>query len=293
MPCFHALLMVIAAAACSTAGLLQEIKNIALPVGGQLGASIMLVETGKIVSWNGNKHLPMQSVYKLPIAVTILQLTDTGRFQLDQKVRLVESDLAPASVHSPIRDQNPRGGVEFSIRELLRAMIVDSDGTASDLLLRLVGPKIVTASANSLGAKDLVVATSEKEMARSEEAQFRNWATPEAMVVLLSMLQKGRGLAAPSRAMLLAWMTETTTGLQRIKGLLPEGTRVAHKTGTSATVQGMTHATNDAGIITLPDGRHLAVAVFVSDSTADLSTREGAIARITRAAWDCYTNTRK
>ena len=293
MPCLHALFMVIAAVACSTAGLLQEIKSIALPAGGRVGAAVMLVETGKIVSWNGNQRFPMQSVYKLPITIAILQLIDSGRFQLDQKVQLQERDMPPASVHSPIRDQYPHGGVEFSIRELLRAMIVESDGTASDLLLGLVGPKIVTGFMNSLGAKDLFVATSEKEMARNEEVQYRNWATPDSMVILLSMLQKGRGLAAPSREMLLAWMTETTTGPQRIKGLLPAGTRVAHKTGTSATVQGLTRATNDAGIITLPDGRHLAVAVFVTDSTADLSTREGAIARIARAAWDCYTNTQK
>lgn len=189
----------------------------------------------------------------------------------------------------PIR----HGGVELSIRELLRAMIVESDGSASDLLLGLMGPKVVTGMMNSLGAKDLVVANSEKEMARSEEAQYRNWTSPESTVVLLSMLQKGRGLTAPSRELLLAWMTESPTGPQRIKGLLPAGTRVAHKTGTSATVQGLTAATNDAGIITLPDGRHLAVAVFVSDSTSDLSSREGAIARIARAAWDCYTTTQK
>ena len=32
----------------------------------------------------------------------------------------------------------------------------------------------------------------------------------------------------------------------------------------------------------------LAIAVFVSDSTADADTREGVIARIARAAWDCW-----
>jgi beta-lactamase class A len=293
MPCLHALFIMIAAAACSTDGLLQEIKGIALTAGGHVGAAVMLVETGKTVSWNGNQRFPMQSVYKLPIAIAILQLVDSGRLQLDRKVRLQERDLPPASVHSPLRDQYPHGDAALSIRELLRAMIVESDGTASDLLLGLVGPKIVTSFMNSLGAKDLAVASSEKEMAGGEEVQYRNWATPESMVVLLSMLQKGRGLAAPSREMLLAWLTETPTGPQRIKGLLPAGARVAHKTGTSATVQGLTRATNDAGVITLPDGRHLAVAVFVSDSIADLGTREGAIARIARAAWDCYTGTQK
>jgi beta-lactamase class A len=81
-------------------------------------------------------------------------------------------------------------------------------------------------------------------------------------------------------------MTESTTGPQRLKGLLPVGTNVAHKTGTSGTEKGITAATNDIGIITLPNGKHLAIAVFVSDSPADEATREGTTAKIAKAVWD-------
>jgi beta-lactamase class A len=83
-------------------------------------------------------------------------------------------------------------------------------------------------------------------------------------------------------------MTETTTFPGRIKGLLPAGTIVAHKTGSSRTVNGLARTTNDVGLITLPDGRHLAIAVFVADSTADMEAREAVIAKITRAAWDFW-----
>jgi beta-lactamase class A len=89
-----------------------------------------------------------------------------------------------------------------------------------------------------------------------------------------------------SQALLLRLMTETSTGLKRIKGMLPKGTVVAHKTGTSSTVDGVSAATNDVGLVTLPNGHHLAIAVFVSDAKADMATREAAIARISRAAWD-------
>jgi beta-lactamase class A len=67
---------------------------------------------------------------------------------------------------------------------------------------------------------------------------------------------------------------------------LPAGTVVAHKTGTGGTRNGITSATNDIGIITLPDGRHLAVAAFVSDSAANDDTRDSIIARLAKAAWD-------
>ena len=133
------------------------------------------------------------------------------------------------------------------------------------------------------------MANTEKELGRDESAQYRNWATPEAMVVLLRALHEGRGLSEPSRALLLRLMTQTPTGSRRIKGLLPVGTVVAHKTGTSGTVKGLTPATNDVGLVTLPNGRHLAVAVFVSDSMANDSAREKVIARVARAAWDYWS----
>ena len=70
--------------------------------------------------------------------------------------------------------------------------------------------------------------------------------------------------------------------------LLAAGTVVAHKTGTSGTQNGITAATNDIGIVTLPSGKHLAIAVFVSDSTADEASREGMIAKVAKAVWEKF-----
>ena len=103
--------------------------------------------------------------------------------------------------------------------------------------------------------------------------------------------RKRRGLAGLYRrrnAMLLDLLERVTTGPQRLKGLLPKTAVVAHKTGTGGTSQGVASATNDIGLITLPNGRHLAVAVFVSDSRVDLPARERVIARIAKALWDKY-----
>jgi len=79
---------------------------------------------------------------------------------------------------------------------------------------------------------------------------------------------------------------DTPHGAHQLKGDLPPRTIVMHKTGSSGMVNGMTPATNDIGLITLPGGRRLAVAVFITDSSADDATRNGVIARIARAAYD-------
>jgi beta-lactamase class A len=106
---------------------------------------------------------------------------------------------------------------------------------------------------------------------------------------LLRSLHERRGLSELSQQLLLKHMTETPTSAKRLKGLLAKTVVVAHKTGTGGTYDGVSPATNDIGLITLPDGRHLAIAVFVSDARADFETRERVIARIAKAIWDQFT----
>jgi beta-lactamase class A len=273
----------------STDELYKQIEQISRIAQGRVGVTATLLETKESVSFNGDQRFPMQSVYKFPIGMAVLAQVDQGKLKLDQKVRVKKSDFVSKLQHSPIRDKNPQG-VELSLAELLEYMVSQSDGTACDVLLRLVGgPQVVTKYLGELGIKDIVVANTEKEIGQDKAVQYRNYATPNAAVVLLRALHQGQGLSKSSQQLLLQLMTETPTGLQRIKGLLPDGTVVAHKTGTSRTVGGVTAATNDVGLVTLPNGRHLAIAVFVSDSQADDATREQVIAKIARAAWDKWS----
>ncbi len=261
----------------------QRIEQIARTAQGRVGITATVLETGESVTLNGNQRFPMQSVYKLPIAMAILTQVDRGKLKLDQKIRVKVSDIVQGS---QILDQKS-AGVELTLAELLKYMVSESDNTACDLLLRLVGdPKTVTQYLRGLGINDIVVANTEQELRQNPAVQYRNDATPDAAVVLLRTFHEGKGLSKLSQALLRRLMTETSTGKKRIKGLLPKETVVAHKTGTSATVNGVTAATNDVGLVTLPNGRHLAIAVFVADSTANSAIREEAIAKVTRAVWD-------
>ena len=151
------------------------------------------------------------------------------------------------------------------------------------------GPEVVKAYLNDRGISEMVVANTEKEIGQDWQTQYGNWASPYAAVALLRGLHERQGLSERSQALLLKFLTESTPGPKRLKGLLPSGTIVAHKTGTSGTEKGITAATNDIGIITLANDRHFAIAVFVSDSPADEATREGVIAKIARAVWDQWS----
>lgn len=261
----------------------DRIEQISQAARGRVGVKATVLETGESVTLNGNQQFPMQSVYKFPIAMAVLAQVDQGKLKLDQKIRVEASEVLQ---DSRILDEKSQG-MEFSLAELLKYMVSESDNTASDVLLKQVGePRIVTEYLRGLGVNDIVVANTEKELAQDTAVQYRNYATPDAAVVLLRVFHEGKGLSKSSQALLLQLMTETTTGPKRIKGLLPDGTVVAHKTGTSSTVNGVTAATNDVGLVTLPNGRHMAIAVFVSDSGANNAIREEVIAKVAKAAWD-------
>jgi beta-lactamase class A len=265
----------------------KEIRQIIDSAKGNVGVAMQELEDGDTLSFSGQEHYPMQSAFKFPLAVAVLHQVDKGRLALDEKIHFEKSDMHLKS-WSPIATRNPQGNIDLPLLEVLRYTITQSDNSGCDRLFRLLGgPDSVNAFIHSLGIKQMNIANTEAEMQAAWEVQYNNWSEPKAMLKLLEMLFQGKCLTPSGTDCLRKLMAETKTGAKRIKGLLPQETVVEHKTGTGPTnKEGMTSATNDAGIITLPNGKHLALVVFVSNSTADETTRERTIARIAKVAWD-------
>jgi beta-lactamase class A len=235
---------------------------------------------------NGHGHFPMQSVYKFPLGLYILDQVDKGRLSLDQKISVKKGDWE-MQTYSPLRDKYQGADAEISIREILSYTVSLSDNNGCDLLFRLAGgPGKVNDFIHSLGIKDIAITATEAEMHAAWDVQYRNWCTPLAMVALLKSFDSGKSLSPAGDSLLLQLMIAGAARIPRISALLPPGTVVARKAGTSDTnAAGISAATNDVGIIILPDGRHLLIAVFVKDSKADMITRNEVIARIARAAY--------
>lgn len=267
----------------------KEMEKIASDSKGRVGAGLMLAETGESAWLNAEENFPMQSVYKLPIAMATLSKVDKGLFGLDSMILVKKSDFISKKQYSPIRDKNPKGNFHMKVCDLIHYAVSESDGTASDVLMRLCGgPGEIMKYLAGLGIKDIYVKNTEKQMGLDYSVQYKNTSTPREAIRLLYLIYKGGLFKKETEKLLSDDMTNLLTSSRRIKGLLPKDTKVAHKTGTSSTEKGIAAATNDIGIVTLPDGRHLLVAVFVSDSKAPEAVREGVIARITKTGWDKY-----
>ena len=248
-----------------------------------IGVAAIDLDSGARVSVRNNERFPMGSVYKVPIALEVLRRADAGVLRLDRVVTIPPKDFSPG--WSPLRDAAKGKPIVMTLEELVEQMVRVSDNTASDYLLRLVGPPSVVRRMAELGAGGIRVDRTEREMAADLRrpggveryaTDARDTATPDEMLNLLTAIAKRRdGLSDASHAKLLRWMTETKTGAKRIKAGVPRGAVVAHKTGT------MPGTMNDAGIV---DGRFV-IVIFTKRAKSPDADVEGDIANVTRSVW--------
>ena len=288
---------------------------------GVVGAAALSIEPGRSTSLHGSDRFPMASVCKLPIAINILAMVDEGKFSLNDEIEVPLQDVVPGVSVVAERWLKQK---HFPLNELVELMVAKSDNTAVQTLFRIGGGGAAMAARfrqwridgmrvdrserrcglDAAGVKSIPpvsqwtpgmfedltakIAPNERVAAmRRFLADPRDTATPNGTVHLLQKAFQGELLSAGLTTRLIEILTATTTGGTRIKGLLPSGTAVAHKTGTTSTVSGLNGATNDVGVIMLPKSAgRLAIAVYVKGSTRGQAATDKVIAEIARAAFD-------
>lgn len=239
---------------------------------------------------NGEKKLPMLSVFKFHIALAVLNKVDQGKLKLDQPIFIKKADLLE-NTWSPIREKYPNGNIEMPLSELIKYTVAKSDNNGCDLLLRLIGgTETVQKFINNKGIKNFTIKADEAQMHKGYEFMYWNTTSTNDSNLLLMNFFDGKVLSKNSTSFLMKTMIETTTGTTKIVAQLPKGTPVAHKTGSSGKDEkGLTIAENDIGIITLPNGKHYAISVFVSDSMETEETNTKMIADISKRVFDYFS----
>lgn len=280
------------------------------------------LRNGAIARVNSTTRVPLLSVVKLPIAVVVLDGVDQGRWSWNSPITLLAQDMHP---RGELGDRYPRGGGPVSLHRLLDLMLTRSDNTAADALMRLAGgPHAVTAWLEQHGIRDLRVDRTERSLgndwyglppgadtmgsaeairelraalpravhdsaARAMLRDPRDTGTAEACVHLLEKLWHRDLLSAASTDTLKALLARCKTAPNRLPALLPKGTRVARKTGTGGTTGGITVAINDVGVIHLPNGDDVAIAVLVGEPRGLVRQTERVIARVARTVFDAWS----
>ena len=290
------------------------IEQIVSGLAGRIGFAAQEIGGDEVIAFNGDETFAMASTYKVAIATTVLDRVDRGELSLDQLVE-VPPDMMVVG-ETALAETFPHPGIQLSVANLIEVMITESDNTATDVSMGLAGGSAaVTENLRRLGITNFRVDRTTSEIlmdfyglpgpATPEtvaeavsnnpalwteqadrnmdfEADPRDHATPLAMLQLLLAIDGGTAMSPENREFLLGVMSRTRTGAGRLKGLLPKGTPVAHKTGTVGGIA------NDVGYVTLPDGRRFAIAVFTNSSETSTSDRERAIAEISRMLFDHF-----
>ena len=269
-----------------TPELKKEIETI---VGGKdlkLGFALYDFSTCKSISINGNDKYPMQSVFKFPIGVALLDCVSRGEFALSDSVTLTKADLSP-DLWSPIRERWPEG-VRLPLVSVMTYMVAHSDNIATDFLIHKIGGVArIQDIINRLGAKKINIRNTEAEIQGSWSVQFDNWTTPNAMVDFLRLMNDGKLLDKANTAVLWEIMASASSG--SVNRLVSKTVTFARKTGYSGVnSQGIIAAQNDVGIIEFEDGRRVAYAIFLTDSTLGTDAGYDILAQIGKAIWKAY-----
>jgi beta-lactamase class A len=254
----------------------RQIADLTANARGRIGVAALDLTTGKAVSVLGTERFPLASTSKIAIAAAFLEGVDRGRWGLDDRFPMM---LSPT-----------KEGRLMTARDLIELAITRSSNEAADGLLRVVGgPDAVTGWVRRAGIAEFSMDRDIYTLVRQDGAidparsvDMRDSATPLAMVTLIKGLNDGRWLSASSRAVLLGAMARCKTGPQRIKGQMPEGVMVAHKTGS------LYNTSSDVGIVTDPNGHKIALAIYVTGGKNDHKYRFEKISTIARAVYDGY-----
>jgi beta-lactamase class A len=231
---------------------------------------------------NADEVFHAASTMKVPVMIELFRQDSIGLAKLDQKVPVVNTfrsivDNSPYTL-SPDSDSETalyaRLGQPISYRELCWAMITVSSNLATNILIDRLGAQKIQQTTVELGANGMQVLRGVED-GKAYEAGRNNTTTARALLVLMDAIAKGKAESREASEEMVEILSHQKFR-DGIPAGVPEGTRVAHKTGEISTVN------HDAAIVFAPRPYVLVVLVRGLESKA----REALIAQISKAVYE-------
>jgi beta-lactamase class A len=252
----------------------REFQAIERTSGGRLGVAMKDTHTGEAASHRSAERFPMCSTFKLLAVGGVLARVDAGQEQLSRHIRFEAKDIVVAS---PVTKERVAEGM--SLAELCAAAITRSDNTAGNLILAsLGGPQGLTSFARKLGDTSTRLDRIEPDLNEAIPGDVRDTTTPDAMLADIQTLVLGQFLSDSSRKQLTDWLIDNKTSGTRLRAGLPEGWRVADKTGA-----GERGTTNDVGVIWPPGRQPVILCVYLTETQATPEQCNAIVAAVGRA----------
>lgn len=256
----------------------DKINNIINNKNAGIGVAILDLNSNESVVINGEEHFPMQSVFKFPIALKVLNDVDNEKIKLSDSIFISSGELQKKT-WSTIQEKYPNGNIKMALSDIIYYMVAISDNIGCDVILKNNGgASSVNHYLRSIGIENMTIKINEAEQQAKPDKQVQNWTTPNEAINLLTMFYKHSLLKPATQNFLWDTMKKTATG--SIKNKLPKGIVVIHKTGSAPNIKNGTAVNNDVGIMIFPNKKAVAYAIFIKDSKETSDTNYSIIAEI-------------
>lgn len=288
--------------------------------GAEMGVSLIHLESGEAIHINADAGFPMASVLKIPVLCAAFHQMAAGAFTLDDRWALAYPlKNIGSGILTYLQD-----GLNPTVRDLLTVMIIISDNTATDMVMRRLGVAQIDGYMKALGvgnihmafdirgifddvyghagadpktyfgdwAKQRIAPPANRESRAYSRGADNNSATPRDMTRLCAMIYRGEVVDRAACDGMLHIMLQQQLN-QRLPRFLPYGVPFAHKTGTLSGIR------NDAGILYASEQDHIAITAFSrwdaeavgDDKVAEWARTDAidsAFGHIGRAVYDYY-----
>lgn len=225
-----------------------------------LTASIYLVDldTGKYVNLGGEQAIAAASTIKLPILLAFFQAVDAGQITVDQILTLQPTQVAGGSGN--MQGQPP--GAQYTALEVATQMIINSDNTATNMIIDLLGgPEVLNQHFLDWGLTATVLRNPLPDLSGT------NTTSTQDLVQTIALVNQGELLSLRSRDRVMN-ILQRTYNKSLIPAGLGEGSVSYNKTGDIGSILG------DAALVDLPNGKRYAIATLVQRPENDGRARE-------------------
>lgn len=267
------------------AELKKELTAIADSAKGDVG--IALIYDGDTLTVNNDAIYPMMSVFKLHQAVALCRMFEENGTSLDSVMTLRRSELDP-DTWSPMLKDHTGEEISLPMRRLLEYTLIESDNNASnEMFVRLMPPAACdSVIAGIIPRGSFEIRFNEAEMQADHSQAYSNRTSPLGAAILIDRVFTDTLVGKDYQDFIKSALMRCQTGPDKISAALSEreGITIGHKTGSGyRDDNGRLAASNDVAFITLPDGRHYSLAVFVKDFDGTDAEAAATIARISEA----------
>lgn len=218
-------------------------------------------QTGTSLHINGDRLFHAASTMKVPVMIEVYRQVERGRFSLDDSL-LIKNEfrsIVDGSLYSIQDDSDDaiyeRLGQQMAMRDLVYQMITVSSNLATNLIIDYVSADSVQATSERLGTTTMRTLRGVEDLKAFDQG-LSNRATANDLALLMDALRRGEAVSPEADQEMLAVLTD-----QLFNGMipagLPEGTKVAHKTGKITAIH------HDAAIVYPVQGESYVLVILI------------------------------